>query len=48
MDIAAHAPGVGSHEVGLGGLQALLLNIAPHSVDNLVLLIQVIEVGNVA
>lgn len=39
VDMAAHTPSVGSHEVGLGGLQALLLDIGPHGIDNLVLLI---------
>lgn len=47
MDVAAHAPRVSSHEVGLGGLEALLLDIGPHGVDNLVLLVRVVEVGNV-
>lgn len=48
VDAAAHTLGVGSHEVGLHGLQALLLDVGPHGVDNLVLLIRVVEVGNVA
>lgn len=47
VDVAAHAPGVGSHEVGLGGRKALFLERGPHGVDNLVLLVQGIEVGNV-
>lgn len=47
VDVAAHAPSVGGHEVGLGGLQALLLDVRPHGVDDLVLLIHVVEVGNV-
>lgn len=48
VDVAAHTPSVGSHEVGLGGLQALLLDVWPHGGDDLVLLIHVVEVGNVA
>lgn len=47
MDVAAHTPGVGNHEVGPGGLQAPLLDVGPHGVDNLVLLIQIVEVGDV-
>lgn len=48
VDIAAHTPGVGGHEIGLGGLQALLLDVGPHGADDLVLLIRAVEVGNVA
>lgn len=48
VDAAAHTPSVGGHEVGLGGLQALLLDVRPHGVHDLVLLIHVVEVGNVA
>jgi hypothetical protein len=47
MDVTAHTPSVGSHEVGLGGLQALLLDVGPHGIDNLVLLFSIVEVGNV-
>ena len=47
MDVAAHTPSIGSHEVGLGGLKTLLLDIGPHGGDNLVLLIRGVEIGNV-
>lgn len=48
MDVAAHTAGVNSHKVGLGGLQALLLNDGPHGGDNLVLLLERVEIGDVS
>lgn len=47
MDIVTHTSSVGSHEIGFGRLQALLLYVGPHGIDDLVLLICTIEVGDV-
>lgn len=47
MDVAAHTSSIGGHEVGFGGLQALFLYVGPHSVDDLILLICIVDVGDV-
>lgn len=47
VDVVTHTPGIGGHEIGFGRLQALLLYVGPHGVDDLVLLICTVEVGDV-